>query len=190
MRRYQYGGASPRSSITQDILYTLFIGGIIILAASSPYAGIALWRAWQGKKKYQKRQFTSTFHRLKRNNLLHIERRGNEVMVSLTPKGKEVAGYMEIEKLKIQKSKRWDGLWRVVVFDIAELRRFERNAFRGMLREIGFVHFQKSVWAQPFPCKREVNILRNFFGLSEKEVQLLEARIIGDDAHLRKFFRV
>jgi len=165
MRRYQYGGASPRSSITRDILYVLFIGGAIVLAASSPYAGIALWRAWQGKRKYQKRQFANTVHRLKRNNLLHIERRGHEVMVSLTPKGKKVAGYMEIKQLKIQRDKRWDRLWRIVVFDIAELRRFERNAFRIMLREIGFVHFQKSVWVQPFPCKREVDILREFFGL-------------------------
>ena len=97
---------------------------------------------------------------------------------------------MEIEKLKIQRSKHWDGLWRIVVFDIAELRRFERNAFRTMLREIGFVHFQKSVWAQPFPCKREVEVICNFFGLSGKEVQLLEAKIIGDDTYLKKLFRV
>jgi len=190
MRKYQYGGAKPRSTIAKDILYALFIAGAIVLVLSSPYAGSALWRAWQSKKRYQKRQFTSTFHRLRRNNLLRVERQGHEVMVSLTPKGKEIAGYMEIEKLKIQKSKRWDGLWRIVVFDIAELRRFERNAFRGMLREIGFVHFQKSVWAQPFPCKREVDILRDFFGLSRKEVQLLEARIMGDDTHLRRLFRV
>ena len=190
MKKYQYGGAKPRSSIAEDILYGLFIGGAIVFALSSPYTGVALWRAWQRKNKYQKRQFTTTFHRLRRNNLLKIERQGHEVAISLTPKGKEVAGYMEIEKLKIQRSKRWDGLWRVVVFDIAELRRFERNAFRGMLREIGFVHFQKSVWVQPFPCKREVDILRNFFGLSGKEVQLLEARIIGDDAYLRKFFHL
>ena|SRR3989344_6907501 len=190
MKKYQHGGARPRSTIATDILYTLFISGVIVMALSSPYTGVALWRAWQRKKRYQKRQFATTFHRLRRNNLLRIERQGHEVRISLTPKGKEVAGYMEIEKLRIQKSKHWDGLWRIVVFDIAELRRFERNAFRGMLREIGFVHFQKSVWAQPFPCKREVDILRNFFGLSGIEVQLLEAKIIGDDGHLRKFFQV
>ena len=161
-----------------------------MLAATSPYFGIAVWKALKKRKKHPKRKFASTFSRLYRNGLISMERQGHEVRISLTPEGKKVAGYMQINQLRIPRPKKWDGIWRIVIFDISNIKALQRNAFRGMLKELGFISLQKSVWIQPFPCVAEIELIKDFFWLTEKEVRLIEARKIGDDAYPRKKFQL
>ncbi|KKW39264.1 MAG: hypothetical protein A2940_00910 [Candidatus Wildermuthbacteria bacterium RIFCSPLOWO2_01_FULL_48_29] len=189
MQKYKYSLRKPRSEIVKDILNVLLVSGVIVLAATSPYAGIVLWKSFQKKKQYAKRMFSNTFHGMKHRGLIAAERRGHEVRIVLTSKGKEAAAALQITQLAIKKQKKWDGFWRIVCFDISELRRFERNAFRGMLKQLGFVHLQKSVWIQPFPCIKEIEAIRGFFNLTEREVRLIETRSIGSDDFLgKKFF--
>ena len=75
-----------------------------------------------------------------------------------------------------------------MIFDISQLKKFYREAFRGRLKELGFFPLQKSVWVYPFDCQAEIELLREFFGLSEKEIRLVVAESIGDDSKLKKFF--
>jgi phenylacetic acid degradation operon negative regulatory protein len=49
----------------------------------------------------------------------------------------------------------WDGQWRLVIFDIAERRRVERNLLRHQLRRRGFGCLQDSVWITPHPLDEE-----------------------------------
>jgi hypothetical protein len=44
----------------------------------------------------------------------------------------------------------WDSKWRVVVFDIPEEQRAERNMFRTRLKRLGFYQVQKSILALPY----------------------------------------
>lgn len=55
--------------------------------------------------------------------------------------------------------KKWDGKWRVVVFDVPEKRRQARNLLRTSLKNWGFVKWQQSVWATKKNC---TEALRNF----------------------------
>ncbi|KKR22442.1 MAG: Transcriptional regulator, PaaX family, partial [Candidatus Daviesbacteria bacterium GW2011_GWB1_39_5] len=48
---------------------------------------------------------------------------------------------------KALKKEKWDGYFRVVIFDIPEKHRKVRNVFRYRLKEWGFKAWQKSVWA-------------------------------------------
>lgn len=45
--------------------------------------------------------------------------------------------------------KKWDGKWRMVLFDIAELNRKKRDMLRAKLKELGFGMFQESVYISP-----------------------------------------
>ncbi len=97
---------------------------------------------------------------------------------------------MQIDELKIKKTKKWDGKWRIIIFDIAQLKNLYRNIFRGKLKELGFYPLQKSVWVCPYNCKDEIDLLRVFFELNEKEVRLITADDIENDGFLRKVFNV
>lgn len=191
IQKYKYYCKKPRSAIAKDILRVLLYAGLLTIAATSPYFGIAVWKAFSKKKKYPKRNFADTFTRLRRKRLLNIEYQGHDMEISLTEEGKKAAGYTQIDALRIPKPQKWDGKWRLVMFDIAYLKKPQRDAFRSQLRKLGFLLFQKSVWIYPFPCKVQVEFLRNFFGLGEKEVCLITADNIGArTSFLEKHFQL
>ena len=54
----------------------------------------------------------------------------------------------------------WDGLWRMVVFDVPEQSRSMRHHLRRRLREAGFGCLQGSVWIRPDPLEGVAEELR------------------------------
>lgn len=136
-----------------------------------------------------------------RNQLFHLLRilkigkfidikvdKGGNKRVFLSQKGKARAARLQLDELEISKPKRWDKKWRIVIFDVPESRRILRDAFRRRLKLLGFVEFQKSVFAFPYPCEDEINILVNYFDLREN-VRYLESSLSYDD-DLRNFFQL
>jgi len=69
-------------------------------------------------------------------------------------------------------------------------KKLSREAFRGKLKEMGFYPFQKSIWIYPFNCEAEIELLRKFFGLSDKELSLITAENIGNDTEWQKVFKL
>ena len=96
----------------------------------------------------------------------------------------------QIDDLKIKKPKKWDRKWRVLIFDIAQLKKIYREALRGKLKVLGFYQLQKSVWVHPFDCKAEIKMLKDFFGLSDREIRLIVAENIGEYGEIKKFFKM
>jgi DNA-binding transcriptional regulator PaaX len=188
IKKYKYYFKKPRSAIVKDILQCLAVGGLIIIAATSPYFVHQLMASQKKFQRYKRKKFSDTFSRLKREGLIKVEMRGHQVYISLTKKGKAKAGWMQIDSLKIKKPKKWNGKWWLVIFDIAQLKKQHREVFRGKLKELGFYPLQKSVWVYPFPCQAEIELLRDFFGLSKKEVQLVLAEKIERDKELKQHF--
>ena len=190
MTKYKYYFAKPRSEIVKDILQWLFVAGAISIAATSPYFGVNAWRVFRKRKKYPKQKFSDTFTRLKRKNLIFMEKRGHDIQISLTPEGRKLAGYMQIDALVIKRPAKWDKKWRIVLFDIAQLKSVHRNAFRAKLKELGFVPFQKSVWLHAFDCRDEIGVLKDFFGLSDREVCLITVENIPMEDTFKKHFNL
>jgi DNA-binding transcriptional regulator PaaX len=186
--KYKYYFRKPKSEIVKDILRYLLVAGMIYVAASSPYFTIRLLREIKKWKKYPRKKLSSAFYRLKKQGCLKIEMKNRQIYISLTEKGRKKAGWLQIDALRIKKSKKWDGKWRIVIFDISQLKKFYREAFRGKLKELGFYPLQKSVWVIPYPCQDEIELLKDFFGLTEKEVRVIVAENIGKDDQLKKFF--
>lgn len=188
MSKYKYYFRKPKGEITKDILTSLFVAGVLV--AGGGFAAAALWNSSAKRKKYPKKKFCDTFTRLRRKGLLEIHRKGHDLKIRLTPEGRRIAGYMQVDKLKVKRPKKWDGFWRVILFDISVLKTPQRNGFRGMLRDIGAVCLQKSAWLHAFDCTDEIELLKDFFGLKENEVRVILAKSIGNDAVFRKHFRI
>jgi len=190
LKKYKYYFKKPRSEVIKDILYWLLVSGAIFVAASSPYFSIRLIRGVKRWKKYSPKKLSDAFYRLRKEGCLKFEVKNHQLYISLTEQGKKKAGWMQIDSLKIKRPKKWDGKWRIVIFDISQLKKIYREAFRGKLKELGFYPLQKSVWLFPFDCQAEIELLKAFFGLTEKEVRIIIAENIGEDTQLKNFFKI
>jgi len=190
MTKYKYYFRKPKSEIVKDILSWLAIAGAIYVAASSPYFILSIMKSFKNRKKYKKKKIYDTFYMLRRQGCIDIRKRNHQIYISLTEKGKKKAGRFQIDSLKIKTPKKWDGKWRLVIFDISQLQKIKREAFRGKLKELGFYPLQKSVWIHPYDCRDEIELLKEFFGLTSKELRLIIAEEIGEDTHLKKIFKL
>ena len=187
---HNYSPKKPKSEITKDILFWIAVGGMIMVAATSPYFGTNLIRAFQRRKRYNKKKVCDTFFRLRREGYVRVEKRNHQIYISLTEEGKKKAGRFQIDSLHIQKPKRWDGKWRIVLFDIENSKNIKRNALRGKLKELGFYLYQKSVWIIPYKCDNEIKILQEFFGLTKGEICLITAEKIANEKIVRAHFKL
>ena len=190
MTKYKYYFKKPKSEIVKDIFSLLAISGAVCIAATSPYFLLNLIKGLAKLKKYKKKNIQDNFYNLKKRGYIQIKQKNNQIYISLTEKGRKKAGWLQIDSLKICKPKKWDRKWRVVIFDIVELKKIHREAFRGKLKELGFYPLQKSVWVYPFDCKDEIGLLRNFFGLSEKDIKLIVAENIEEEKELKEIFKI
>lgn len=188
--KYKYYFTKPKSEIVKDVFSWLFIGGAIAIAATSPYFLRNLLHGASQWKKYPKRKVSDTFYQLRKRGLLGWQEENGQIYISLTPAGKKKAGMFQIDALKISRPKRWDGKWRVFLFDIPDKKKPAREALRGKLRELGFVKVQESAWVHAFDCSSEFELLKDFFGLSEKEVRLMVVENIGEDMWLKRAFKL
>lgn len=110
------------------------------------------------------------------------------IQVNLTDQGKTKHLKYKLEELTDSFAKKnWDGKWRIIIFDVAELRRAGRDSFRWILKSLKFYQLQKSVYLTPYPCEDEVEYLRNYFDLGS-EVQILTAAKIENDQAYRLYF--
>lgn len=188
MSKCRFSFRTTKSEIAKDILGCLVVGGMVAIAATSPFFIVNLIKGIKKLKKYPNKKVYDTFYKLEKQGLVNFYEKDNQIYISLTEKGKKKAGWMQIDELKIKKPEKWDGRWRILLFDIAEMKRTYREALRGKLKELGFQLFQKSAWINPYDCAKEINLLKSFFGLSNKEMKFVVSKDIGDDAELKKGF--
>lgn len=181
-----------KGTVSQEILRKLLIGGAFLVAAQSPYFWLSFYKSlFSGERvEFKERTVRDTFYYLKRRNLIVIEKKNKQIYIRLTEEGEKKAGRYQINKLKIKTPKRWDKKWRLIIFDIPEEKRIRRDAFRGKLKELGFYLLQKSVWIYPYPCQKEVKLLREFFNLTEKNLRMFEVNKLENDKFLKKIFKL
>ncbi len=179
-----------KNKVAKLILRRLLIGGAVIVAAQSPYFWIKFYdNLFKGKPIF-KRQARNSFYYLRKRGLIRIEKKNKNIYMFLTKEGEKEAGRYQLNEMYIKKPKKWDKKWRLIIFDIPENHRIKRDLFRGKLKELGFYQLQKSVWVYPYSCQKEINLLRDFFGLKKKNLMALTVEKIESDENLRKFFNL
>ena len=85
--------------------------------------------------------------------------------------------------MKINIPPKWDGFWRIVIFDVPEKLR-KRETYSGKkIKTLAFFPLQKSVFVYPFDCRRdEINGVREFFfGVGKSFTQYIVAKEIDSE---------
>lgn len=128
--------------------------------------------------------------RLTAKGLVQWERTDRGWRVRLTERGVAHARTMHTaDRIRIPKPKKWDGHWRMVIFDVWESRRNVRNALRMALQKAGFLRIQDSVWLHPYACEELVTFLRTELRLGGSVIYVV-AEGIEHDEKFRKHFQL
>ena len=128
-------------------------------------------------------QIKRTIERLEDKGLIVID--GD--FVHLSRSGLERGLFENIDHF-IKKPKRWDKLWRVIIFDIPVEKNKARASLRRKFQELGFYQIQKSVFVYPYPCEEEIMFISKFFGV-EKFVEIILAKKLGEkEEKIKSFF--
>ena len=105
----------------------------------------------------------------------------------LTAAGERELALYETKKKTIDQPKKWDGKWRMVIFDVWEKRRNARDTIRRYLSHLGFVYLQNSVWVFPYECREVIDLLKTRHKLRPAVIYIV-AESIENDRFLRKKF--
>jgi DNA-binding transcriptional regulator PaaX len=177
-----------KGTASQEILRRLLAGSAFVLAGQSSWFWFRVYERWFSGGSFRESQVRDAFSYLKKRGFIAIEKDNHQIYIHLTAEGEKHAGKFQINKLSIATPKRWDGVWRLIIFDIPEKLKVKREAFRGKLREFGFYPMQKSIWVYPYPCEKEVILLREFFDLQPRHIRVLEVQKLEEDTFLRDEF--
>lgn len=89
--------------------------------------------------------------------------------------------------IKFKKPKRWDGRWRLVIFDIPEKNRNFRDILRNHLQALEFYKLQYSVFISPYPFEKQILELVKIYS-AQSYVRVITALEIDNENLIKKHF--
>jgi len=176
------------TNVQQALLATVALTGVVLVAAIAPNAPAALSKLPSFKRAQLRYQYKTALGRLAAQGHIVFEKRGGKQYARITESGRKILGFeQEKAKLKNTKKRRWNGRWRVVIFDIPERRRRTRDRLRIVMQEVGFVRLQDSVWVFPYDCEDFITLLKAELKIGVAILYMVVEQI-ENDKHLRVHF--
>lgn len=174
----------------KDILKVLAGVGAIGLIFAFPGAAVGVAALVPGGSPYSRWGIKKVIRRLEKQKFVTTrENADGSATVKITQKGMTRALTYQLDTLELKKPKRWDGKWRVVIFDVPEKYRRLRDIFRMRLGQLELYPLQESVFVSPYPCFNEIEFLRELYNVSFN-VRYLLVEKIEDDSLLRSHFEL
>ncbi len=146
----------------------------------SPYA-------WSRRvKNFDPDYYRTVVSRLKKRNDVEVVEKNNKKFLRITKNG-----YLHYLMLmaKLRAFIPWDNKWRLIMFDIPEAFKWERNRFRRLLKQNNFVKLQASVFISPYPLNSHAVEYLKQTGLMDF-VRIIRVDQMDDDRELRERFKL
>ena len=171
-----------RANIERILLQSIATTGLLAVALVAPNVIGAMEKLGFTPKQRQGEYIAAARRRLKRQGLLAEE----DGFLRLSNAGARRLAHL-VPQMLLHKPKRWDGKWRVLIFDIPERRRSSRDMIRMHLRSSGFIRAQDSVWIYPYPCEEFVVLLKAECRVGKDMLYMIVDSLEGDAAFRTKF---
>ncbi len=163
-----------------------------LLSAIGEATGFFSWPpegsyGWIRKQLKNRKYVYDSLYRLEKEGFARVVTKDGKRYYKLTPKGK-----LEIlmQKSKLSKvNQKWDGKWRLALFDIPEGCRNERDKLRRLLKQYGYIKLQASVFINPYPLNRRAIAYLKETGLVSY-IRFAKVEEMDDDRDLRKKFKL
>ncbi len=98
----------------------------------------------------------------------------------LTSEGKHRLNNITLDSESSLVSTHWDGFWRIILLDLPENRKNEREALRYLLKKAGFVCVKNSVWISMYPFEHLFTNIKKDLGLSTELIILVTDKLDKD----------
>jgi len=131
----------------------------------------------------RKNSFDVALHRAIKSGWVERIKKGSETYLKLT-----TSGYTKLVSIGQLTQEKWDGEWRIVVFDIPEKFKKIRRLLRRNLTVLGFVPWQKSVWVSPLSHERLATRFLKENNLEDYAVVLNTNKLLVEDPEAFKEF--
>ncbi len=177
-----------KQDIQHAVLATVAVTGVIAFAAIVGNA-VQLLNYLPNERYNLKYRMKSVAGRLVVKGYANWVERDGKKFLRITPKGRKALALEQAKASLSNQRKKWDGRWRMVAFDIPERRRGVRFRLRAVMREIGFVRLQDSVWVYPYDCEDFIALLKAELKIG-KDVLYAIADTIEHDKNLRRHFNL
>jgi DNA-binding transcriptional regulator PaaX len=199
-KRGMKAGAIKRGSgvyvVLKIVSAAALVGVAVAVLAAAPGLAIAgrslmkdIKKSEYKSQRSERQKMRRSLNRLREERLVEFVERKGETYVVITDKGKLLSRQFDIDDLYIKKPKRWDGKWRMVLFDIHEEDRKAREAIRIKLYDFGFYPLQKSVFVCPYDCQEEIAFVARYFDV-EQYVQYVVCESLGvNERKVRNHFK-
>jgi len=176
--------------IQKAILLSVAAAGLLSVAAMAPNAlqMLAMFdrRLIKAGRRYN---LNRSLDRLLYNELVHFEENKDGKFLRLTPRGeKEVTKYKLLEAV-LNKPRKWDKKWRVLIFDIKEMKRGIRDNLRRTLKAVGFHKLQQSVWVYPYDCEDFMTLLKLDLKIGKSMLYMIVDKL-ENDGSLKDIFGI
>lgn len=172
----------------QKALLIAAVGGVMVAVGAVPDVNKILKHLRNRKNDARFRYQTNTaLRRLATQGLVTFEERGGKRYARATEAGKRMLELESLREKSTHRPKRWDGRWRVVLFDIPERRRRVRTLLRKFMQEFGFVRLQDSAWIYPYDCEDIIALAKADLRIGADALYMIVEQL-ERDKHLREHF--
>lgn len=174
----------------KDILLIIGVTGFV--AASLVMPGLPKALSPFLKKQYKKwghfnqRRLRSELSRLEKRGVIEKVSQDGQIVFRMTDKGKDKLIKYHLDEISLKKGS-WDKKWRLVAYDISKDKKNQAEAFRSLLKKMGFLKLQKSLWLTPYQCDQEIEFLRNLYSLGSDVTVLTITGLKGETAYKQYF---
>jgi len=102
----------------------------------------------------------------------------------LTKEGKKKIHSLKLDSDTTLVNTSWDGFWRIILLDLPEDRKSERESLRYLLKKAGFVCLKNSAWISPFPFEHLFTNIKKDLSLSTEMIIIVTQLV---DEETKKF---
>lgn len=183
-----------RGSSSHKILKQLLIGGgFLVISTFAPLGGAMIVKGFISdyfrNKKFEKDRLLRDLRRLQDREMVDYRELPNgKIKIVLTKLGQRQMLVSSLDDLKLKKGK-WDGKWRLVMFDIPHSKKMARDALRQKLKLLDFYPIQKSVFITPYHCENEIDFLCSIFDIRKHVLIFIVSSFEGAEK-LKHYFGI
>lgn len=124
---------------------------------------------------------------LQHRKKIRLIKRGDRLFLKLTKKGRVEALFLRLGNFDRSQKTKWDGKWRIIIWDIPESSATQRDKIRRFVKSVGFYQLQLSVFVRTDPLPKDAVAYLKESGLI-KFIRFLRVDKMDNDNNLRKHF--
>ncbi len=131
---------------------------------------------------------TRSLKGLKEAGFVESRSSGQNDYARLTKSGRVKANSAKLVARSSLVSSSWDGKWRIILLDLPENRKSERESLRYLLKKAGFVCLKNSAWISPYPFEHLFGNIKKDLGLSTEMIIVVTSDV--DDETKKVLFEM